>query len=288
MKRGKGTYWFRRLGGEHLESRNMLAGHPLAPAFVAPAVSHLAAEFGSFFGNAFSGRFNFGSSSSGTVLSATLTDTSGGTGTGTVTYSTGTGRNGATIDNLTVSVTGEADDTTLAIAIGGVTVGYLTTGATGSGTLRLSESGFPTTVAAGDTVTIGTLSGAFATSTTGNGSGGGCMSSSSSLTASLTDSTNTSASGTATFTTTTSHGSTTTSLTITVTDSTPSSSLLVNINGASVGTLSTDSNGDGTLTISAGLPTVASGSTITVGTLSGSFASSTSGGITIQLNKLRF
>jgi hypothetical protein len=238
----------------------------------------------------------------GTTLTATLTDSSNPTATGTVNYQTG-GHCGNSTTSLTVLVSGEAVNTALGIAIGGVTIGTLTTNATGAGTVTFSSnptgsqqslsSNFPMSIAAGTPVTVGPLSGSFAAATTtgggdsdgdGDGASGGCHHShTTTLIASLTDS-STSATGTAAFTSTKSHGNTTSSLTVSVTGTAASSPLDVVVNGTTVGTLTTDSSGAGTLTLTSGLPTISSGSTITVGTLSGTFA--TSSGSTLSLSSL--
>ena len=233
-----------------------------------------------------------------TVLTALLTDSTSGA-TGTVTYSTGS-HCGTAETELTVGVTGAAANASLDVSIGGTVVGALTTDSTGAGKLVLSSdpsgteqalpSNFPTNIAAGTAITVGSLSGAFAasTSTTGSDSGGstGCShSQGTTLSASLADSTGT-GTGTATLTTKIYNGTTATKLTVSVTGATASSSLDVVIDGMTVGTLTTDSTGAGALTLSSNptgaeqslppnFPTVSSESTITVGTLTGTFASST-------------
>jgi hypothetical protein len=78
---------------------------------------------------------------------------------------------GTTKTFFTVSVTGAAESTSLGVTIDGVVVGQLMTDSTGAGSLTLSSkagtlpSNFPTTVAAGSTISVGTLSGTFAAST---------------------------------------------------------------------------------------------------------------------------
>ncbi len=132
MKRNKGTFWRRTRGGELLESRRMFAAHPIAALGITNLVHIGGGLRAALLGDQIAGRLNRGSNSSGTALTATLTDTSGGTGSGTVTYATSTSHNGNTENSLYVSVTGEATSTTLTVAIGGVTVGLLTTDSTGA------------------------------------------------------------------------------------------------------------------------------------------------------------
>jgi len=180
---------------------------------------------------------------------------------------------------LSVNVTGATASSTLDILVGGTKVGTLTTDATGAGSVVLStnptgtQQAFttvPTNVAAGVTVAVDTLSGTLATST----HHGGCEDNQhSSFTASLTDPNGT-GTGTATVTTSTKHGTTSSSLTVSVTGATASTTLDVLIGTTNVGSIATDTTGAGTLTVTSGLPTIASGTTVSVGTLSGSFAAS--------------
>ena len=172
------------------------------------------------------------------MLTTQLTDSSG-TATGTATYSTST-VDGTTTTNFTVSITGTTADTSYDVAIGGTVVGQITTDSSGAGTLSLSSnptssqqalpSNFPTTVAAGTAVTVGTLSGTLATSTDmsggcgGEGEGGG-LSDVTRLTAALTDSSST-ATGKVSYTTgTADDGTTVTRFKVTVTGATASTTL---------------------------------------------------------------
>jgi hypothetical protein len=101
----------------------------------------------------------------------TLTDATGATGTATVTTKT---YNGTTTTKFTVSVSGATASSPLDVVIDGTTVGTLTTDSTGAGTLTLSSNpsgteqslppNFPA-VSSGSTITVGSLSGTFATST---------------------------------------------------------------------------------------------------------------------------
>jgi trimeric autotransporter adhesin len=292
------SFYFKTGRCERLEDRNMLSGHPIAAMF-SPATlgfgfrARAAANFsvGTLQSSATAG---YGA---GTVLTAALTDSTSGA-TGTVTYSTGSHCGNAETE-LTISVTGAADNTSLDISIGGTVVGTLMTDSTGAGKLVLSSdpsgteqslpSNFPTSIAAGTAVTVGSLGGTFAAPTSNGGSddGGssGCSHSvGTRFSASLTDATG--ATGTATVTTKTYNGTTTTKFTVSVTGAADSSPLDVVIDGTTVGTLMTDSTGAGTLALSSNptgieqplpsnFPTVSSGSTITVGSLSGTFATST-------------
>jgi hypothetical protein len=292
------SFYFKTGRCERLEDRNMLSGHPIAAMF-SPATfgfGFRAREAASYSAGALQSPATTGYGA-GTVLTAALTDSTSGA-MGTVTYSTGS-HCGETETELTVSVTGAAANASLDVSIGGAVVGTLTTDGTGAGKLVLSSdpygseqalpSSFPTSIAAGTAVTVGSLSGTFVapTSTGGSDDGGssGCSHSvGTRFSASLTDATG--ATGTATVTTKTYNGTTTTKLTVSVTGATASSPLDVVIDGTTVGTLTTDSTGAGTLTLSsnptgteqllpANFPTVSAGSTITVGSLSGTFATST-------------
>jgi hypothetical protein len=289
------SFYFKTGRCERLEDRNMLSGHPVAAMF-SPATfgfGFRAREAASFAVSALHSSSVAGYGAE-TVLTASLTDPNSNA-TGTVTYTTDS-HCGHTETELTVSVTGAAANSSLDVAIGGTDVGTLTTDSTGAGRLVLSSNpsgteqplpaNFPTSIAAGAAVTVGSLSGTFAapTSTGGSDDGGGCGHSvGTRLTASLTDANG--ATGTATVTTKTYDGTTTTKFTVSVTGAAASSPLDVVVDGTTVGTLTTDSTGAGTLTLSSNptgseqplpsnFPRISSGSTITVGTLSGTFASS--------------
>ncbi len=292
------SFYFKTGRCERLEDRNMLSGHPIAAMFSPETFGFgfRAREAASFAVGALHSSSVAGDGSE-TVLTASLTDPNS-SATGTVTYTTGS-HCGQSETELTVSVTGAADNTSLDISIGGTVVGTLMTDSTGAGKLVLSSdpsgteqslpSNFPTSIAAGTAVTVGSLNGTFAapTSTGGSDDGGssGCSHSvGTRFSASLTDATG--ATGTATVTTKTYNSTTTTKLTVSVTGATASSPLDVVIDGTTVGTLTTDSTGAGTLTLSSNptgteqplpsnFPTVSAGSTITVGSLSGTFATST-------------
>ncbi len=294
------SFYFKTGRCERLEDRNMLSGHPVAALFSPETFGFgfRAREAASVAVSAFhsSGTAGYGD---GTVLTASLTDPNS-SATGTVTYSTDS-HCGQSETELTVSVTGAADNSSLDISIGGTVVGTLMTDSTGAGKLVLSSNpsgteqslptNFPTSIAAGTAITVGSLSGAFAASTSTGDSGddgsGGCShSQGTTLSASLADPTG-SDTGTATLTTKTYDGTTTTKLTVSVTGAADGASLDVVIDGTTVGTLATDSTGAGTLVLSSNptgteqalppnFPTVSAGSTITVGSLNGTFATSSS------------
>jgi hypothetical protein len=282
------TYYHSHHGRiELLESRNLLSGHAMGAASfrtLARAVSAAASPIAHFSNT----RTNSESSHAETELTASLTDATTGA-TGTATFETGT-RCGTTFTQLTISVTGAVESTSLDVTIDGVVVGQVQTDTSGNGKLVLSSkdgtipSDFPTTIAAGSAISVGSLTGTFATPTsTSDGDHGGCEGATRTrLTASLTDTEGT-GTGTATLKTHTYDGTTKTFFTVSVTGAAESTSLDVTIDGVVVGQLMTDSTGAGSLTLSskAGtLPsnfptTVAAGSTISVGTLSGTFAAST-------------
>jgi hypothetical protein len=291
------SFYFKTGRCERLEDRNMLSGHPVAAMF-SPATfgfGFRAREAASFSVGALHSPSVAGSGAE-TVLTASLTSPNS-SATATVTYTTGS-HCGQSETELTVSVTGTAANSSLDVAIGGIDVGTLTTDSTGASKLVLSSnpsgteqslpSNFPTSIAAGTAITVGSLSGTFAapTSTGGSDDGGssGCSHTHGTrFSASLTDATG--ATGTATVTTKTYDGTATTKFTVSVTGAAASSPLDVVIDGTTVGTLTTDSTGAGTLTLSSNptgaeqplpsnFPAISAGSTITVGTLSGTFATS--------------
>ncbi len=279
---------------EFLESRNLLCGHAVGTADVktlARAINSAASPVAHFS----TSPTRSDSSHAETELTAALTDSATGAS-GTATYETAT-RCGNTSTRLIISVTGAAASSNIDVTIDGTVVGQVQTDASGNGKLVLSTkdgtlpSSFPTTLAAGSTIRVGSLTGIFATSTDDSDGDHGCEGATRTrLTASLTD-TNSSATGTATLKTKTYDGTTRTFFTVSVTGAAIGSALDVTIDGVVVGQVQTDSTGAGSLTLStkagtlpANFPTtVTAGSTITVGTLSGTFATSTS-----ALSSLRF
>jgi len=311
---------FRISSAEQLEVRDMLAGHGfadfghmahnfMASAAVGQVSSYVAsaATAGTqsmVHSQIFGALGSLASASSSTVLVATLTDANSNA-TGTIKYVTGT-YDGVSETELKVSVNGSTVSSTLNVSIGTVVVGTLTTDSTGAGTLVLSSnpsgteqslpSNFPSSVTAGTAVSVGTLTGTLATSTSST-SDGGCELHQTGLTAALTDA-NSSATGTVTYQTSTKLGTSTTTFSISVSGAKASSSLDVAVDGTVIGQLTTDSTGAGTLVFSSSptgtqvslpsnFPTsITAGSTVTVGTLSGTFATSSSS--SLSSNVARF
>jgi len=282
---------------EMLETRQLLSGHGLTAGFAyfAPDLQEMrsAAASISQFASAHASSSSF--SAQHTVLTATLTDSSG-TATGSLFYSTST-YNGTTRTELRASIQGAAADTTLDVTVDGTVVGQITTDSNGAGKLELSSNpdgddqslpaDFPTSLSAGAAVSVGTASGTLATPTF-PGNGGGCShGQGTQLSAALTDSSS-SATGTVDYSTRTHDSTTTTKLTISVTGATASSTLDIVIDGTTIGQLTTDDTGAGKVVYSSNpgtgeqalptnLPTtIAAGSTVSVGSLTGSFATSTS------------
>lgn len=286
---------------ECLEPRELLAGHGFGgafqhfqPAFAAalhagPVAGVSAFALANARGQAIASLGGDASEGHPTVLTATLVD-SEGSATGTVKLTTYT-EDDATETRLKVSVTGAAADSTLDVTIGETVVGQITTDADGAGQLILSSEpeddeqplpdDFPTDVVAGTAVSVGSLSGTLAV---GGGHAGGCHSSDhTALNASLTDPDNSASAGTVAYHTKTRDGVTTTRFSVSVTGAAADSSLEVSIGDVVVGQVATDSTGAGTLVLSsdpaddesplpANFPTsIAAGTTVTVGTLSGTF-----------------
>jgi trimeric autotransporter adhesin len=231
-------------------------------------------------------------SSASTKLTATLSDATNSAATGTASYTTGT-TDGVATTKLSVSISGAAASSTLDVSIAGTVVGQLTTDDTGAGSLVLASNptgteqslptDFPTDISANTAISVGTASGTFVAV---DDTSGGCESvGKTSLTAALTDSSST-ATGTATYKAAADGSSTVFS--VTTTGAAASSTLDVAIDGTVVGQLTTDDTGAGSLVLSSnptgtqellptGFPTsVTSGSTVTVGSLSGTLGVSDS------------
>jgi hypothetical protein len=258
-----------------------------------------------------------------THLFATLTNSSGAV-VGTVGYESEV--NGSTTtQKLLISVVGAAANASYDVSIGTTSLGTLTTDANGNGRLVLTSAisntsssstssstcgGTSTgtlpsdfTLGAGATIalastdtTVDSLSGTFATSTgdiglgNGFGGGGGCHggeNSVSRLEATLANGTTTV--GRSVFSTYTNSDDTTTDiLRVHLKGADLSATLDVSVDGTSLGSITTDANGNGILILSSNpkstnvgqLPagfTIASSSTITIGTsITGSFASASS------------
>lgn len=273
---------------EALEARDLLAGHGFAALshFAAAAAlqqaSHVSAAVAgvraAVQNGVFSALHEHGGESSGTRLTATLTDSTSGA-TATINYKSYL-ENGETETKLSVTITGAAADSKLDVSIGGTVVGQIVTDANGKGTLVLSSNpsgdeqalpdNFPTDIAAGAAVTVGDLSGTLATPTRSGGHGG-CHGEGTRITAALTDA-NSSATGTAVYHTVTNNGTTTSKLKVRVTGAAASSSLDVAVDGTVVGQLTTNANGAGKATFANLTTTITTGSTITVGSMTGTFA----------------
>ncbi len=302
-------YFFRFRSPEGLERRDLLSGHSMAGGFESFLAAEVANHHFMAQSNAIAAAHahafeSIGSATSNqTVLTAQLTDATTGAS-ANVTYKTYTS-SGTAETEFKVSLTGADANSTLDVSVDGTIVGQITTDANGAGTLELSSdpndsdaqplpADFPTTVAAGSAVTVGTLSGTLATPTFSGGCGGGGegggQSEHTRLSTTLTD-TASSATGRAVYSTHTYNGTTTTRFAVRVTGATADTTLDVAIDGTVVGQITTDSNGAGSLVLSSNpknsneqpLPadfptTVTAGSTITVGTLSGTLATSEYGG----------
>ena len=300
---------FRFRQPEQLETRDLLSGHGFgggferfAAAAALPSQQNIAAQIQVNTPLAtvlarqdtFAALGSLSSSSQRTVLTATLTDPNS-SATGTVTYKTHV-KNGVTETEFKVTVKGATADSTLDVSIGDVVVGQITTDVNGNGSLELSSNpddsdeqslpdNFPTDIAAGITISAGTLSGNLATPT-GHGECGG-ESQGARLSASLSDS-ETGASATVTLKTHTNNNTTTTRFVATVKGAAANSTLDVTIDGVVVGQVTTDDNGAGKLVLSSNptgdeqaLPadfptTITDGTTVSVDTMSGTFNSVTS------------
>jgi hypothetical protein len=284
MLSGRGLW----AGDSHFSSPSAQVANyqSVASAMIAQASARL--NFFAAFGSPFS-------TSGTTVLTASLSDPNS-SATGSATFNTAT-ENGVSETELKVSVTGATASSTLDVLVGGTKVGMLSTDSTGAGSVVLStdpkgtEQAFttppPTNVAAGTTVSAGTVTGNLATPTY-TGGGGGCEGSNENetvLTTALT-STTTSATGTATFKSETENGVAVTILKLSVTGATASSTLNVLVGTTIVGTLTTDSTGAGTAVFSTNptgteksFTTVPTGVTATtavsVDSLSGTLAAAT-------------
>jgi hypothetical protein len=274
---------------EHLEPRNLLS----AVSFGAGLSTANLHSQTALLGPTIPGSKPSCATTQGTVLSAQLTD-SAGTATGMVSYRTCTA-NGSTTTEFKVEVRGAAANTTLDVSIGDVVVGQVTTDSDGNGRLILSSNpknsneqalpeNFPTSVAAGASIAVGTLTGSLATSMVpprqqppDGGQFQGTV-----LSTKLAD-TSSPATGMAMYRTETVDGVTTTEFEVDVRGAAANVTLDVSIDGTVVGQLTTDENGAGRLVLSSNpknaneqalpenFPTsVAAGTSVAVGTLTGS------------------
>jgi len=210
-----------------------------------------------------------------TSLSATLTDPTNSGAFGTVTYMVSKASHGTSNTNFNVNVTGATANSTLNVAIGGVVVGQIATDASGAGSLALASNptgtqqalpaNFPTTISADSVITVGTLTGTLASTRDSHKT---------ELTAQLTDSSGNGA-GHVTFKSNMENGKT--RLTVSVTGLPANSTVDVTIGGTVVGQITTNNRGSGRLRVKNLSAPVDAGSTISVGTLSGTFSTASSG-----------
>jgi hypothetical protein len=286
---------------EELETRAMLSGHAIASAFISShqsqsisaAAAHIPSAVSSSVSSAPTAVFdhlfanlgrNFGGEHAQTVLAAQLTD-SAGTATGSARLSTST-YDGATLTKLNVNITGAAADTTFDVLVGTTVAGQVTTDASGNASVvfssdpKGSQQAFLAvpTAASGDTVAIGTLSGALATPTFSGGCG---EHSATRFAATLTDSAG-SATGSVKLSTYTEDGATETKLTVKITGATPLTTFDVLVGTTLAGQVTTDDAGSASAVFSSNptgtqlpfltIPTGSGGLAVTIGTLSGSLA----------------
>ncbi len=262
-------------GPESLEARHMLSGNGLVTA--SHLASHAAAAMQSqtqFVSSVVAGAKLAGQHLQ-TSLSAILTDPANSAASGTVTYMVLKASHGTSSTNFNVNVTGAMANSTLNVAIGGVVVGHIATDASGAGSLALASNptgtqqalpaNFPTTISANSAITVGTLTGTL---------GSARVSHKTELTAQLTGSTGSGA-GHATFKSNMENGKS--SLTVSVTGLPANSTVNVTVGGTVVGQITTNGRGSGRLRLKNLSATVDAGSTITVGTLSGTFSTASSG-----------
>jgi hypothetical protein len=231
----------------------------------------------------------------GAGFTASLTDSTGGTGTASVTYQTG---NLLGVSQSVITVTGDttAEGTSQTVAIGGVPIGTIAIDATGSGTLTVPTATLTAAVAVGTTVGVGPLTGSFAASTTGTGTGdgdaddgdgnsGGCLhgGASAGFTSSLSDTSG----NTATVTSQVGNllGVSETVFKVTGDTSAAGTSVALAIGGTPIGNVMLDSTGAGTLIVptSSLTTSAATGTAVTLGTLSGTFAAQTGTGTGVGL-----
>jgi hypothetical protein len=233
----------------------------------------------------------------GTVLTAQLSGPTATAGTGMMTYMTGTASNGTTLTQLFVGVHGAAANSTLSVSIGtgsaAVVVGSVATDGNGNGSLVLSSNpqgpgqqqlppNFPTSIAAGTAVSVGTLTGTLGTPTTPTPTPPPAPSpvpvQGTLLIAPLSDPANPAANGMVTYMTSTAANNVTTAqLMVGVHGAAASSTLSVSIGSGNtavvVGSVATDANGNGQVVLTSNLPAnIAAGTPVSVGTLTGTLA----------------
>jgi len=222
-----------------------------------------------------------------THLSSDLTGA--GTATGTIDFTSKT-HDGVTTSLLTATVQGATPNSMVPVSINGTVVGQIQTDAGGNGSLVFSTNptgtqlpfpaNFPTTLKAGNAVTIGTLTGTLGTNATK-------VQANTIASANLTGTT--AATGSALYVNESLHGLNLSIFSVSVKGATPNTTLDVNVGGTKVGTITTDASGNGTLVFSSlpvgsssafpgNFPTnVGAGTSISVGTiLNGTLASNVS------------
>lgn len=280
----------------------MLSGHAIASAFISShesaslsrSAAHIASSLSSGLSSAPTAVFdhlfanlgrNFGGEHAQTVLTTQLTD-SAGAATGSAKLSTYT-EDGATVTKLNVNITGAAADITFDVTVGATVVGQVTTDASGNAKVTFSSDPTGTqqaflavpTATSGDTVTIGTLSGALATPTF---SGGGCGAHEGTrFAATLTDPAS-AATGSVKLSTHTEDGATVTKLTVKISGAAASTTFDVLVGTTVAGQVTTDDAGNASAVFSSNptgtqlpflaIPTGSDGLSVTIGTLSGSLA----------------
>ncbi len=252
---------------EQLETRTVLSGCSVA-AGVAAGLSIAASHHDtSNIAVLASSRLAGSASIQGTFLSATLSDPNDANVTGHVSFTSIT-HNGTTTSVFTANISGAAANTPYEVDINGTAVGTIMTDDSGSGAIALKGS-LAVTPAAGDTVTVGAATGTLAVR--GHDGGDEGDETEVHLTANLADTTG-AVTGTASFKSETEDGTTQSKLVVTIQGATPSMDIPVLIDGASVGTISTDADGNGSLVLKDAAITVNEGSTISVDTATGTFA----------------
>jgi hypothetical protein len=200
----------------------------------------------------------------GENLVASLIGSTGGTGTADFKAGATAGAN-----SFTLTVSGLTASTSYTVDVGGSSIGTIMTDSTGAGSLTLSD--LTTTIAAGSVLTVvdannnTVLQGTFTVAAEGGGCGGGDHHGAAGLNASLTGSTGTS--GSAQFTPGLASGQN--AFTLLVNGLTASTTYTVDIGSTSIGTFTTDANGNGSLALTDLTTTITAGATITVVDASG-------------------
>lgn len=276
---------------EALEDRSMLSAHGLGGGHMPPPHALAGGAPAGLFAAGFAARGQAGATpwtappqdvAQQTVLSVQLSDSTSGAS-AAVSY-----RAAGDDTHLAVSVKGAEAETTLDVTIGDTVVGTIETDANGAGKLVLSSDphgdetalpdDFPTDIVVGTTVSVGALTGTLVAGPIG------CAAPlATGLVAPLTDADDSAARGVVGVRTFASE----TEVVVKVSGAEASSSLDVTIGDTVVGQVETDENGVGKLVLSTdptddetALPddvaaAITTGTTVSVGTLSGTFATPT-------------